>query len=61
MLHRKIVTRRPDVIHEVSESILIRAKKDMDRVYNNANYLQQKLDALTKWETHVMGIVTTNG
>jgi integrase len=47
-----------DVIGEVSESILNHSKKDMDRVYNNANYLRQKLAALTKWEEHVMGVVT---
>jgi integrase len=46
-----------DVMGEVSESILNHSKKDMDKVYNNANYLKQKLAALTKWETHVMGIV----
>ena len=46
-----------DVMGEVSESILNHAKKDMDKVYNNANYLRQKLAALTKWEAHVMGIV----
>lgn len=46
-----------DVMGEVSESILNHAKRDMDRVYNNANYLRQKLDALTKWEAHVAGIV----
>lgn len=46
-----------DVIGEVSESILNHSKKDMDRVYNNANYLKQKLDALTRWEAHVMAIV----
>lgn len=47
-----------DVIGEVSESILNHAKKDMDRVYNNANYLRQKLDALTRWEAYVMKAVT---
>jgi integrase len=46
-----------DVIGEVSESILNHSKKDMDKVYNNANYLRQKLAALTKWEEHVMKIV----
>ena len=46
-----------DVIGEVSESILNHSKKDMDKVYNNANYLRQKLAALTKWEDHVMKIV----
>jgi integrase len=46
-----------DIMHEVSESILNHSKKDMDRVYNNANYLRQKLTALTKWQDHVMGIV----
>lgn len=46
-----------DVMGEVSESILNHAKKDMDKVYNNANYLRQKLDALTQWEAHLMGIV----
>ena len=46
-----------DVMGEVSESILNHSKKDMDRVYNNANYLRQKLAALTKWEEHVMEIV----
>jgi integrase len=46
-----------DVIHEVSESILNHSKKDMDKVYNNANYLRQKLAALAKWEEHVMKIV----
>jgi hypothetical protein len=39
-----------EVIGEVSESILNHSKKDMDKVYNNANYLKQKLAALTKWE-----------
>ena len=48
-----------DVMGEVSESILNHAKKDMDRVYNNANYLRQKLDALTRWEAHVMKVVST--
>jgi integrase len=47
-----------DVMGEVSESILNHAKKDMDKVYNNANYLRQKLAALTKWEAHVMKIVS---
>jgi hypothetical protein len=46
-----------DVMGEVSESILNHSKKDMDRVYNNANYLKQKLAALTKWEDHVMTVV----
>jgi integrase len=46
-----------DVMGEVSESILNHSKKDMDRVYNNANYLRQKLAALTKWEDHVMTVV----
>jgi integrase len=46
-----------DVMGEVSESILNHAKKDMDKVYNNANYLRQKLAALTAWEAHVMAIV----
>jgi integrase len=48
-----------DVMWEVSESILNHSKKDMDRVYNNANYLRQKLAALTKWEDHVMRVVTS--
>ncbi|WP_197090788.1 integrase arm-type DNA-binding domain-containing protein [Bradyrhizobium sp. LTSP849] len=48
-----------DVMGEVSESILNHSKKDMDRVYNNANYLRQKLAALTKWEAHVLKIVGT--
>ena len=48
-----------DVIGEVSESILNHAKKDMDKVYNNANYLKQKLAALTKWEAHVMAVVSS--
>jgi integrase len=47
-----------DVMGEVSESILNHSKKDMDKVYNNANYLRQKLAALTKWETHVMKVVS---
>jgi integrase len=47
-----------DVMGEVSESILNHAKKDMDKVYNNANYLRQKLTALTKWEAHVMAVVS---
>ena len=47
-----------DVIGEVSESILNHSKKDMDKVYNNANYLKQKLAALAKWEDHVMKIVS---
>jgi hypothetical protein len=46
-----------DVMHEVSESILNHSKKDMDRVYNNAAYLRQKLAALTAWEEHVKKIV----
>ncbi|MBR1204491.1 MULTISPECIES: site-specific integrase [unclassified Bradyrhizobium] len=46
-----------DVMGEVSESILNHSKKDMDRVYNNANYLRQKLAALTKWEEHVIKAV----
>ncbi|MDH2354891.1 integrase arm-type DNA-binding domain-containing protein [Bradyrhizobium sp. SSUT112] len=46
-----------DVMGEVSEAILNHSKKDMDRVYNNANYLRQKLAALTKWEAHVMSVV----
>jgi integrase len=46
-----------DVIGEVSESILNHSKKDMDKVYNNANYLKQKLAALTKWEDYVLKIV----
>ena len=46
-----------DVIGEVSESILNHSKRDMDRVYNNANYLRQKLAALTNWEDYVMKIV----
>ncbi|KJC62250.1 hypothetical protein UP10_02595 [Bradyrhizobium sp. LTSPM299] len=46
-----------DVMGEVSESILNHSKKDMDRVYNNANYLRQKLAALTAWEQHLMRIV----
>lgn len=46
-----------DVMGEVSESILNHSKKDMDRVYNNANYLRQKLIALTAWEEHVMKVV----
>lgn len=46
-----------DVIGEVSESILNHSKKDMDKVYNNANYLRQKLAALAKWEEHVMKVV----
>jgi integrase len=46
-----------DVMGEVSESILNHSKKDMDKVYNNANYLRQKLAALTKWEDYVMKIV----
>jgi integrase len=48
-----------DVIGEVSESILNHSKKDMDKVYNNANYLKQKLAALTKWEDHVMRVVAS--
>jgi hypothetical protein len=32
-----------EVMGEVSESILNHSKKDMDKVYNNANYLKQKL------------------
>jgi integrase len=47
-----------DVMGEVSESILNHAKKDMDKVYNNSNYLRQKLAALTKWEAHVMAVVS---
>jgi integrase len=47
-----------DVIGEVSEAILNHSKKDMDRVYNNANYLKQKLAALTAWEAYVMKIVS---
>lgn len=47
-----------DVMGEVSESILNHAKRDMDKVYNNANYLKQKLAALTKWEAHVMAVVS---
>jgi len=46
-----------DVAGEVSESILNHSKRDMDRVYNNANYLRQKLAALTKWEAHVAKVV----
>ena len=46
-----------EVMGEVSESILNHSKKDMDKVYNNANYLKQKLAALTKWEDHVLKIV----
>jgi integrase len=46
-----------EVIGEVSESILNHAKKDMDKVYNNATYLKQKLAALTKWEEHVLNVV----
>lgn len=49
-----------EVMGEVSESILNHSKKDMDRVYNNANYLRQKLAALTKWEAHVMSVVGGN-
>ena len=45
-----------DVMGEVSESILNHAKKDMDKVYNNANYLKQKLAALTKWEDYVLAL-----
>ncbi|MBP2434770.1 integrase [Bradyrhizobium japonicum] len=47
-----------DVRHEVSEAILNHGKKDMDKVYNNAQYVQQKLEALTKWEAYVMAAVT---
>ena len=46
-----------DVMGEVSESILNHSKKDMDRVYNNANYLKQKLAALTEWENYVRKVV----
>jgi integrase len=46
-----------EVMGEVSESILNHSKKDMDKVYNNANYLRQKLAALTNWEDHLMKIV----
>lgn len=46
-----------DVISEVSEAILNHSKKDMDRVYNNANYLRQKLAALEKWEDYVMKVI----
>jgi integrase len=46
-----------DVIGEVSEAILNHSKRDMDKVYNNANYLRQKLAALTKWEDYVMKVV----
>lgn len=49
-----------DVMHEVSESILNHSKKDMDKVYNNANYLRQKLSALTAWEQFVMQAVGMN-
>jgi integrase len=47
-----------EVIGEVSESILNHSKKDMDKVYNNANYLRQKLAALTKWEDYVIKIAS---
>jgi integrase len=45
------------VEHEVSEAILNHGKKDMGKVYNNAQYLRQKLGALTKWEQYVMALV----
>jgi integrase len=47
-----------EVLPHISEAILNHAKKDMDKVYNNANYLRQKLDALTRYETYVMGVVS---
>lgn len=46
-----------EVAGEVSEAILNHGKKDMDKVYNNAQYLKQKLAALTKWEGYVMEVV----
>jgi integrase len=49
-----------DVMGEVSESILNHAKRDMDKVYNNANYLRQKLAALTKWEAYVLKIFSVS-
>lgn len=47
-----------DVRHEVSEAILNHGKKDMDKVYNNAQYVQQKLEAITKWESYVLRAVS---
>ncbi|QOG17525.1 tyrosine-type recombinase/integrase [Bradyrhizobium sp. SEMIA] len=46
-----------DVAHEVSEAILNHGKKDMDKVYNNAQYLRQKREAITAWEGHVLAVV----
>jgi integrase len=46
-----------DVSSEVSEAVLNHGKKDMDKVYNNAQYIRQKLDAITKWESYVMDAV----
>ena len=41
----------------MSEAILNHGKKDMDKVYNNADYIRQKRDALTKWEQYVIALV----
>jgi len=46
-----------DIDHQVSEAILNHGKKDMDKVYNNADYIRQKRDALTKWEQYVIALV----
>jgi integrase len=49
-----------DIEHEVSEAILNHSKKDMDKVYNNSNYVRKKLAALTQWEEHVMAVVSSD-
>jgi len=46
-----------DIDHQVSEAILNHGKKDMDKVYNNADYIRQKRDALNKWEQYVVALV----
>jgi integrase len=49
-----------DVPGEISEALLSHGKRDMDAVYNNSQYLRQKLEALTKWESYVAIAVGLN-
>src|SRR6202008_128402 len=48
------------VAGEVSEAILNHGKQGMDAVYNNAQYIAQKLEALTTWEDYVMAAVNSD-
>jgi integrase len=46
-----------DVEHQVSEAILNHGKRGMDKVYNNAEYIDKKRDALAKWEQYVIALL----